>query len=389
MTKKLLNALFVGAVLLVLLAGLAKTLFFPEEINEYENRYAEQVEPPTLSTVLDGSFQESMDGALSDQVPFSTTCKRLYNSLRSAFRNALLSPILEQTSYFYVTLTDKIQLFGGDYLVYPTYKLEDLKEALSATADSHNRMAAAHPDTEFYFYYIEKDVDMNFETGEPILAYEYLRECLSVPADHIGSFPVPNFNTYREFFYRTDHHWNHAGSYAGYLDLVELLGISEPALEPADTVTVGNFSGSKAAQAGVSNAEPFAAHRFDFPAMTVTVNGQRAEDYGDQASFFNGSAAASLSYGHFYGGDSGEVILDTGTTGRGNLLVIGESHDNAILKLLASHYDRTHSIDLRNYEHDIGAPFDLNTYLEQHGIDAVLFIGSVGFYTSETFRLEG
>lgn len=389
MTKKLLNALFVGAVLLVLLAGLAKTLFFPEEINEYENRYAEQIEPPTLSAFLDGSFQESMDGALSDQVPFSTTCKRLYNSLRSAFRSALLSPILEQTSYFYVTLTDKIQLFGGEYLVYPTYELEDLKKDLSDTADSHNRMAASHPDTEFYFYYIEKDVDVNFETGAQLLAYDYLREHLTVPADHIGSFPVPNFNTYREFFYRTDHHWNHAGSYGGYLALVELLGISEPALEPVDTVTVGNFSGSKAAQAAGSYLESFVAHRFDFPAMTITVNGRRAEDYGNQAAFLDGSAAASLTYGHFYGGDYGEVILDTGTTGRGSLLVIGESHDNAVLKLLASHYDSTHAIDLRNYEHDMGAPFDLGTYLEQHGIDTVLFIGSVGFYTSETFRLEG
>ena len=389
MTKKLLNALFVGAALLVLLAGLAKTLFFPEEINEYENRYAEQVEPPTLSTVLDGSFQESMDGALSDQVFLSTTCKRLYNSLRSAFRGALLAPILEQTSYFYITLTDQIRLFGGDYLVYPTYKLDDLKEALSATADSHNRMAAAHPDTDFYFYYIEKDVDVNFETGEPVLAYDYLRERLSVPADHIARFPVPNFNTYRELFYHTDHHWNHTGSYAGYLALLELLGISEPALEPVDTVTVGNFSGSKAAQAGVSNAEPFAAHRFDFPAMTITVNGRPAEDYGKQDAFFDGSSAVSLTYGNFYGGDSGEVIFDTGTTGRGNLLVIGESHDNAILKLLASHYDRTHAIDLRNYEHDMGSPFDLDTYLEQHGIDTVLFLGSVGFYTSETFRLGG
>ena len=389
MTKKLLHALFVGAVLLVLLAGLAKTLFFPEEINEYENRYAQQVASPTLSGFLDGSFQTSMDEALSDQVPLSTTCKRLYNSLRSAFRSALLAPVLEQTSYFYVTLTDQVSLFGGDHLVYPTYKLDDLTEALSATADSHNRMAAAHPDTDFYFYYIEKDVDVNFETGEQLLAYEYLRDHLSVPADRIARFPVPNFNTYRESFYRTDHHWNHAGSYRGYLGLLELLGVTEPALEPMDTVTVGEFSGSKASQAAGNYTESFAAHRFDFPAMTVTVNGKGTEDYGNQAAFFDGSADLPLSYGNFYGGDAGEVIFDTGTEGRGNLLVIGESHDNAILKLLASHYDRTHAIDLRNYEHYMGGTFDLDTYLEQNGIDTVLFIGSVGFYTSETFRLEG
>ena len=388
MAKKLLNALFVGAVLLVLLAGLAKTLFFPEEINEYENRYAEQVDPPTLSAFLDGSFQESMDGALSDQVPFSTTCKRLYNDLRSSFRISLLIPILDHTSYFYVALTEKVSLFAGEYLVYPTYNLDGVKADLSAAAESHNRMFAAHPDTDFYFYYIEKDTDVNFETGEQIGAVDYLQEQLALPADHFGRFSVPNFSVYRKNFYRTDHHWNYAGSYAGYLDLLELLGVGEPALEPTETVTLCDFSGSKASQAAGNYSEPFVAYRFAFPAMDITVNGESAADYGRQAIYLD-EFPDSISYGRFYGYDDGEVIFDTGTTGRGNLLVIGESHDNAILKLLASHYDRTHAIDLRNYAHYMGSDFDLDKYLEQHGIDTVLFIGSIGFYTSETFRLEG
>lgn len=389
MTKKTLNLLFVCAVLIILLAGLAKTLFFPEEINEYENRYAEKVAPLTVSSFADGSFQESMDAALSDQVFLAQTCKNLYNTVRSSFQNTLLTPILRKASYYYVTLTDRIQIFGGDYLVYPTYALDDLKEHLAATADSHNRMMAAFPDMEFYFYYIEKDVDVNFETNERVLAYEYLCEQLAVSPDHIDSFPIHDFVSYSEAFFRTDHHWNSTGSYAGYLDLLTLLGITEPALEPVDTVTVGVFSGSKAAQAAADTySEPFVAYRFDFPSMEITVNGQPAEDYGNQDAFFNGTAAG-LSYGNFYGGDSGEVIFDTGTTNRGTILIIGESHDNAILKLLASHFDRTYSIDLRNYTYYMGTEFVLSEYLEQHNIDQVLFIGSSGFYTSETFRLEG
>lgn len=389
MTKKLLNALFVGAVVLVLLASLARTLLFPEKINEYENRYAQQAPAFTLSGVLDGSFQEDMDGALSDQAFLSTTCKRLYNALRSSFRSALLAPILEETSYFYVTLSPQVSLFAGEYLVYPAYRLSDVEEALAASADSHNRMMAAHPDTDFFFYYIEKDVDVDFETGETLGAYEALREQLELPAGHISCLPISNFNAYRESFYRTDHHWNCVGSYAGYLDLVKLLGIAEVPLTPAEIVAVGEFSGSKAAQAGGSWSEEFTAYRFDFPAMTVTVNGQAAEDYGAQDTFFEGTASILLTYGNFYGGDAGEVILDTGTRGRGNLLVIGESHDNAVLKLLASHYDRTFAVDLRNYEHYMGGPFELGAYLEEHGIDTVLFLGSIGFYTSETFRVEG
>lgn len=389
MTKKLLNALFVGAVLLVLLAGLVRTLLFPEEINEYENRYAEQAPALTLSGFADGSFQQAMDDALSDQVFLSSTCKRLYNTLRSSFRTALLSLISAESSYFYVTLNPQVSLFAGDYLVYPAYQRSDVEASLTATADSHNRMMAAHPDTDFFFYYIKKDVDVDFETGETLGAFELLCDTLKAPAGHLGCLTVSNFNTYREKFFRTDHHWNYAGSYEGYLGLTELLGITEAPLAPVETVTVGEFSGSKAAQAGGSWSEEFIAYRFEFPSMTVTINGQTAEDYGAQDAFFHGSAGIALTYGNFYGGDAGEVILDTGTHGRGNLLILGESHDNAVLKLLASHYDQTFAVDLRNYEHYMGSPFALSSYLEEHSIDTVLFLGSIGFYTSETFRVEG
>lgn len=66
--------------------------------------------------------------------------------------------------------------------------------------------------------------------------------------------------------------------------------------------------------------------------MTVTRNGEPAGDYGRQDAV---PGELALSYGAFYGGDDGEIIFDTGRTDRGNLLVIGESYDNAILKLLA------------------------------------------------------
>ena len=45
-----------GAILLVLTAGLVSTLLFPDEINIYENRYANQMPAFTLGGYLDGSF---------------------------------------------------------------------------------------------------------------------------------------------------------------------------------------------------------------------------------------------------------------------------------------------------------------------------------------------
>ena len=73
------NKIFVLLLLLIMLAGLAATLFFPDDINGYENRYAYKIAPPTLSSVADGSFQDGVENALSDQVQFAAAAKMVYN----------------------------------------------------------------------------------------------------------------------------------------------------------------------------------------------------------------------------------------------------------------------------------------------------------------------
>jgi len=389
MLKKLLRLLFVGGILLVLLAGTARTLFFPREINEYENRYAEKIAPLTAGSFLDGTFQESVDAALSDQVHFSQTFKKLYNTAISRLQEALLIPLSKGAPDRYISFFS-MQLFGGTHLTFYTRSLDAMAEKLDLRAENYNQTMAALPDTEFYLYFIEKDTDLNFATGEKVYAYEYLRDRMDLPSQRMDSFTVDNFEDFSRWFYRTDHHWNHLGSYRGYLEVRELLGVSEPALEPLETVTVAHdFIGSKARTAGSATlSEDFTAYRFDYPEMGVTVNGQPAVDYGDQETFLSGRGGA-ISYGYFYGTDMGEVIFDTGSSNRGNLLILGESFDNAIIKLLASHFDRTFCVDLRYYEAYMEQPFVLESYLADHGIDQVLLIGNIDFFVSDDFRLEG
>ena len=150
-----------------------------------------------------------------------------------------------------------------------------------------------------------------------------------------------------------------------------------------------HFSGSKALSIGAQEQffEPMDVYRFAFPQMSVTIAGEPADDYGWQDAALSGQLT-DANYGGVYGWDNGEVILDTGTTGRGNLLMLGESYDNAILKLMASHFDRVYSVDLRSYEQDMGKPFRLAEYLREHEITKVLLIGSTTFFTSDDFMVE-
>lgn len=96
-------------------------------------------------------------------------------------------------------------------------------QKLDARAEDLNDAFAAHPQTAFYLYYIEKDTDLNFETGEKSGLYDYLTGLLTLPDDHMACFRVDSFEAFCQNFYRTDHHWNNRGSYLGYTQVMALL----------------------------------------------------------------------------------------------------------------------------------------------------------------------
>ncbi len=317
MSKKVADLLFLVAIVLILTAGLVTALLFPNEIDAYENRYANRMPALTAEGYLDGSFQRGVDDTLSDQVNFSTAYKRTFHTVQTA---TLLPAALRLSAKHpdrYVNYQG-IGLFGGDYFVHSPRPLYESARALETRAANYNETFARLPDTEFYLYYIESDVSVDFETGEQTMAYEYLRERLNLPADHMDCFAVDGFDDFAPYFYHTDHHWNHAGSYQGYLEVLDLLGAEDEPLVPLEEAALpGEMVGSKAREAGATGVgEPVSLYRFDFPETACLLNGREAEDYGTQTRFPGGSSDA-LSYGAVYGGDDGEVVLSGGKPGGG------------------------------------------------------------------------
>lgn len=388
--RTLLNAGFLFLLVAFLLIGLATALLRPREINFYENRLANRLQTPTIDTFLEASssFQNSVELGLSDQILMAQTFKKAYNDASSAMLFGMLSGFLESRPQRYVVLRG-INTFGGENLVYKNRPVDEISDWLKQKADGLNSLMAGHPELDFYAYYIEKDTDINFETGEKSGAYEYLLDRITLPEGHMARFQIDSFDEFQQYFYRTDHHWNRIGSYKGYTETAKLLGISEPPLNPQDDILLPyTFSGSKAAGAGAKRVfrEDFQAYRFDYPEMAITINGAPVQDYGQQETCFAGQVE-NISYGVFYGGDDAEVVFDTGREDKGNILIIGESYDNAILKLLASHFHKTYSIDLRYYGSLVGE-FSFSDYVKENHIDSVLFIGNMDYYIMEEFLPE-
>lgn len=384
------NLVFLLGLLLFLLIGLCRTIFWPKTMNYYENRYAHTIEAPSPGSIWSSAFQDSMERALSDQVTFSGTMKSAYHRISNTFQVYATKGFVAKHPDMYITLLGQY-IFGGEHLVYGPVWLSDFTEKLDQRIQNLNYIIDKNPSISFFVYYIEKDTDVDFVTGRDAGVSAYLEENLQLPDGHFGEFLVNDFATFQRNFYRTDHHWNCYGSYLGYTQVLRLLDPSAEAMVPVEEVLLPqSFSGSKAATVGAEGIlqEQFPAYRFDYPPMDITINGKPAEDYGNQAAYLNGTADGHIGYGAFYGGDMGEIVFQTHPGGKDNILVIGESYDNAILKLLASHYDNTYSVDLRYYEAANGKPFHFSQYVQEHDISTVLLIGNMDFFRMDDFALE-
>ncbi len=237
-------------------------------------------------------------------------------------------------------------------------------------------------------YYVEKDHDINFETGEKTGVFERLYDKLLFDKKNMARFSVDGFEDFKERFYKTDHHWNEEGSYIGYKEVLELLKKSDKPEKYGKKVNISKtFSGSKAVGEAAGYAEEFNAYEYDFEEMKISVYGNDAEDYGNYEKYIKGTDEA-VNYAAFYGDDTGELIFETGKENEENLLIIGDSFDNAILKLLASHFNKTCSVDLRYYEPVMGEKFRFSEYVKKHEIDKVLFIGCIEYIITDDFVVE-
>lgn len=390
--KKIINSLFIGIIVLFLLSGLVSTLFFPDDINYLENRSANKVEKLTLNNYLDGDFQEKFSDALNDQVPLQGRMKKMYNYLNAAYEKIIISEAIgKNTEQRYISIKDSL-LFGNNLVYYPR-DLETMKPDLDKKIENIEAKVKEDPDINFYVYYIEKDTDINFETNEKVGAYEYLSEKFKENNIPIAGLEINSFKDFEEKFYKTDHHWNCYGSYQGYSEVMKLLNTEEELIKPEKEMVLEKYklSGSKAAAIGATGifTEKFPVYQFQYPEMDIRIDGGEAEDYGKQQEYINGEGdREGFSYAAFYGDDNAEIIFDTHNTEKDNLLVIGESYDNAILKLLASHFNKTYSIDLRNYERTFGAKFQFSKYVKDNQIDKVLLIGNIDYFTMSEFMLE-
>jgi hypothetical protein len=394
------------------------SLFEKEYMLEIENRKS-NLYPEWLDSLwIEGEYQRKVNDAVADQLPLAMDAKKDFYWLRNGVLNYVQKRLYTDYTDYYVHFRNGIYLYGdkdSPYLLYKPNKLDEkLQGNIQTMAKKINDAASRHQDKAFYVYYIERDIDIRYDTKKRTGIYEFLKDNLSLAQNHIACFKVRDFEEYKRDFNKTDHHWQYIGSYKGYKEVFHLLDLDKEGetlnkpITPNSSYGVSDdcppklvegykpvlisrlYHDSKCRITGTPDKfyDKFYVYVFDYVPMKIIINGEKGE-YGNQGESLKNKDIAlefNLKYGTFYGGDEGEIIFDTGRKDRPNILIFGDSFDNAILKLIAGHFNRTYSIDLRNYERIMGKPFLIDKYMKTHKIDKVLFIGSQSFFEQKKFR---
>ena len=358
-----------------------------KDISETENRGLAHFPMLTVSGFLDGSFQDALEKALGDQLLFSEEVRSAVRDTQAEILSAEqetlyhLNPALKSG---YTQIAPGYYAYRGDeHRIVEKPKPEADRAALRAFADGVNSLAGAR--RCLYFINNSRSVDFDRpDSGETV--FDSVISCFRL--DAAGEFAFQDYEDYCRWFYQTDHHWNHRGSYRGYREIMSLLKPDDPLLEPEAEVELPVvFNGSYARQTKSLRAdERFTVYSFSLPKHAETLNGKRGT-YGRLNAYLKGRYAEDSLTNHYancYGGEYGEIIYDFAQPEAGRLLLIASSYSNPINGLIASHYDQTYVIDLRYYEEWAGRPFDIVSYAAEKEIDDVLLLGDIEMFLGGT-----
>ena len=296
--------IFVFMFMIFLLGGALYSLRQTKDINEYENRTANKFETLNIKTFLEGTFQSSIDETISDQLPLALTIKKVYN-----FGNSLLTKnvtdlfIGKYCKNNYIRYNGVLTFDCDDNLVYSKLYYSNNVEGFESRVNNINNVIK-NSDAKVYVYYIERDSDIDFTDNSKSDISSKLKE--KINTDDFYIYEINNFKEFKENFYKTDHHWNHKGSYLAYTNLHDILKIEEEPLNPlGETCRKEKWAGSKASMSGSQYiyGEKLCSYNYNFKDYDVYVNGIKSSIGHD-----NINDITAVTYAGLYGWDAGEII---------------------------------------------------------------------------------
>ena len=371
------NKIFILMLLILSVGILFKVFRNSNDYNFADNRMSYKFSMPTIKSLLSLEYQDHIEDVIADQMPKYNYFKLIY--LKAAnyinVKTIYLFKLNELNRYIKM---GGINLYN-DYLIYNTTTIKDFADVSKNDIEEINNIILKTK-ANIYLYFIETDSNYNFETGKKIDTTDYLKEKINLSESNISSYNISSFDDYKDYFYRTDHHWNYKGSYRGYLEIANLMHFDN-VLTYKDSICFDNINSYGSKLKGIANIKMFSdkmcLYQYDFPNFEIYASNKLLKNYGSTIEELKN--AKELSYSTVYGGDYGELIfINKESNNNKKLLVYTNSYSNAINKLLAANYSEAYIIDGRYYKDK-----NMIDYINEKEIDDVLILGNCMLFENE------
>lgn len=328
----------VGFMAVLAITGAVILFKEPKTYSENENRYLQAEAAPTWDTIFDSSWQEKITEYMSDQMPMRDAWTALQSKMQQCIgKKEVAGVFIGKNDYYFEKVTEA-----------------DLSHRrLLANVQAVEALIAAMPQSELYFmpaptagnicadnlpafapYYAE-DTRIN-------LAFQVLKmhDCHNV--DVRGALE-DHYAVGEQLYFRTDHHWNTDGAFVAYQVYAQAAGLTPMAKESLNLQVVSeSFRGTLDSKVlDSSGPTDIVTVPFSLPDVKVTADGENI------SVLEMGKLLNKDQYQVFFGGNYGQVTIETGAeTGR-SLLIFKDSYANCFVPFLLTHYDTITMIDLR------------------------------------------
>lgn len=200
---------------------------------------------------------------------------------------------------------------------------------------------------------------------------------------NITAMNVTDIETYKKYFYKTDHHWTIYGALDGYKDIMNMLGADTLNVDNIVTLKERKYYGSLAKSIMNDELNDYITDMKIDLDYDVLVNGEKPDElFKPRELKMDRSYKYYDYYVQYFNGQYGNVIYDYHNEEKDNLLIMSDSNAWQIDYLIAASYNKTHVINLR-YDEYKNDSFDLRRYMEVNDISKVLFL-----YDGETILFD-
>lgn len=338
--------IFVSILLLAVLF-----FFLPKkDYSENENRYLAKTPVFTFSHLIDGEYTESIEDYTNDHFP----ARDFFISLKTAIEE----------------LTGKNKINGvyladDDYLIGEYKSPQNTARIIKTFNKFSNRITSANPDINIRLMLIPTKVSMLSDKLPTFASSNNQLETLNAITSQSG-IPTVDVLPYlseaaseKDIYFKTDHHWNTYGAFAGYRAYCDNIGITGSTLKDYSSKSLTNdFHGTLSAKVNRFNEKGDEIIIYENNNADLTVT------YADTKESFK----TLYNYDYLEKRDKYSLFLDNlhplvtiensnSSTDR-VLMIIKDSYANCMIPFLASDFNTIYVFDTRYYKEGPGGFFE-------------------------------